>query len=146
MVMIVLLYSLTRIISLIGGMENTFGGALSMEIPFGLYAGWIFVATVGNIAAYLGSLQWDWLGIPEFIWLIAVLFLFTVIAVSAARGTRNIVFPAAILWGLTGILIPNLRTFRFDVSLETMWAVFALGLCMLIIAVAWIGIIARRVR
>lgn len=145
-VMVVLLYSLTRILSLVSGTEKTYTNLFSLELPFGFYAGWITVATVANIAVPLVAIGWDGFGIPWVIWMIVVLLAMTVIAVTAARYIINVAYPAAILWGLVGIITRYLPDFRFDAGSETMWIVIALVLSMLAVTVSWIDVIIRRFR
>ncbi|MBE0601637.1 MAG: tryptophan-rich sensory protein [Firmicutes bacterium] len=146
LVMAVLLFSLTRILSLVAGTEHTLTNLFSLELPFGLYAGWITLAIIPNIAVLLLSIGWDGFGIAWFIWLIIVLLLATAIAISATRSTRNVAYPAAILWGLTGILVRYLPDFSFDLGSETMWIVVAMVLSMLAVAIRWIDVIIRRLR
>ncbi len=144
LVMLVLLFSLTRILSLVAGSERTLTNLFSLELPFGLYAGWITVATISNIAVLLLHLGWDGFGIPWFIWLIIVLLLATAIAVKATRDTLNLAYPAAVLWGLIGVFVRYIPDFRFDLGSETMWIVIAIILSILAITVRWIDVVIRR--
>lgn len=146
LVMLILLFSLTRILTLVAGTERTYTSFFSLELPFGLYAGWITVATIANIAVLLLRLGWDGFGIPWFIWLTIVLLVAVIIALTATRDTRNVAYPAAILWGLLGILTRYLPDFRFDIGSETMWIVIALVLSMLAIAIRWVDVIICRLR
>lgn len=145
-VMAVLLFCLARIMSLVSGADHTFGSIVSLELPFGLYAGWITVATVANISVLLVSLKWNGFGIPAFIWLIVVLLVAVFIALAATRNTKNIAYPAAVIWGYVGILTRYLPEFKFDLRLEAMWIVLTIGLCLLILAIRWIDVIARRLK
>jgi hypothetical protein len=144
--MVVLLYCLTRILSLVSGANHAFGNLIGLELPFGLYTGWITVATVANISVFLVSLGWDGFGLAPFIWLIIVLLIATFIAVSTTRDTKNVAYPAAVIWGFIGILVPYISQFRIDVKLNAMWIVITLGVCLIILAVRWIGTIANRLK
>ncbi len=144
--MAVLLFSLARILTLLKGAERTLTNLFSLELPFGLYAGWITVATIANISVFLLDIGWTGFGIPWFIWMVIVLLVAAIIAITATRATLNVAYPAAILWGLTGILARYLPDFRFDTGSETMWIVVALALSMLAIAIRWIDVIIRRVK
>ena len=144
--MIALLLSLIRILKLISGAERTLGYLFGLELPFGLYAGWISVATIANLAVLLLDIGWTGSGIPWFLWLIAVLLIATPIVVVVMRKTLNLAYPAAVIWGFAGILARYLPDFTIDVRAETMWIVIALILCLLIITIGWIGIVIRRLR
>ena len=144
--MVLLLFGLTRILTLIAGRMSTFGGLISLEIPFGLYAGWITVATVANISVLLVDLGWDGFGIPAFIWLIVTILIATLIAISATRQTMNIAYPAAVIWGYVGIFTRYLPGFSIDVQKEEMWIVLTFVLCLVILIIRWIDILIRRLR
>jgi len=146
LIIALLMACLARILPLVSGPDQTFGCILSWEFPFGLYAGWITVATIANIASLLVSLQWNGFGIPAFLWLIITLLIATCIAAAAAHKTGNIAYPAAVIWGFTGILTRYTPDFRFDAGLEAMWIVLTLALCMLALAAQWIVILIRRLR
>jgi uncharacterized membrane protein YhaH (DUF805 family) len=145
LVMVALLYCLSRILLLIKGAGDTYRSMVSLELPFGLYAGWITVATVANVSAFLVSLGWNGLGVPV-VWLVLVLLVAAAIAVFAAYKTRNIAYPAAVIWGFTGILTRYTPGFRFDVNSDAMWIVLLLALCLLALTAQWILLIVRRVK
>lgn len=75
--------------------------------PFALYFGWITVAIIANVAAYLTKLQWDGFGISPVAW--------TVIMISAAaiihviliwnRNLREAASAGA--WGLAAVAVAN---------------------------------------
>jgi benzodiazapine receptor len=76
-----------------------------VRIPYGLYLGWILVATFANFSAYMVSIDWNHSGIlPEF-WLAISLFSLTLTAIMAIRWFRLVVTAMAIAWGMTGILV-----------------------------------------
>jgi hypothetical protein len=83
-------------------------GALERVVvdgTFGLYLGWVSVATCANIAAALLGAGFDGFGVPE---LLAVLVLLAVggIAVALVRtGRRPVAAPAAMVWGLVWIAV-----------------------------------------
>ncbi|MBN1778138.1 MAG: tryptophan-rich sensory protein [Clostridiales bacterium] len=145
-VIILLLICLMRILTMLLDTPRTFGNLFSLEIPFGLYAGWITVATISNIAALLVSLVWDHFLIPDFAWLIIVLLGTTIITIVAGGSSHNIAYPAGVIWGLVGILVRYLPDFKFDVQVNAMWIVFILGISLLVITVRWIDIIVRRLK
>jgi hypothetical protein len=145
-VMAALLFSLARIMVLVSGAEKTLTNLFGLELPFGLYAGWITVAIIPNIAVMLLSLGWGGFGIPWFVWLIVVLLIATVLVVWAARDTLNVAYPAAVLWGLTGIFTRYVPDFRFDAASETMWTAIALGLSMFAVTFCWLDIVIHRAK
>ncbi len=144
-VMAGLMACLGRILSLTAAPDGTCCGMVSLELPFGLYAGWITVATVANIAVLLTDLGWNGFGVPV-VWMIVTLLAAVGIVVWVTRKIKNIAYLAAVLWGFTGILVRYLPDFSFDTHNDAMWIVLALGLCLLILAARWIEIIVRRLK
>lgn len=72
---------------------------------FGLYLGWVSVATCANIAAALKGAGFLGFGVPE---VIAVVVLAVVAALGIAltvAGRRPIAAPAAMVWGLAWIAV-----------------------------------------
>ena len=77
---------------------------LFVRAPFSLYFGWITVATIANITIFFVGRQWDLLGISPVIWTILVLIIGITIASIVVIRNRDLVYPAAVLWGYGGIL------------------------------------------
>jgi len=75
---------------------------LFVHIPFSLYLGWICIATVANIAAFLVYLGWDGMNIPGTIFLIV---LCTAAATLLIIRRHNIVVGLVTLWALSGIIV-----------------------------------------
>lgn len=88
-IMLVILISLIQIfLKLEIGREKSSSGAWkwAVEIPFGLYLGWISVATIANVSQLLYYINWDGFGIaPEF-WF--VIMLATALIISALKIGR----------------------------------------------------------
>lgn len=144
-VMAGLMACLARILTLTADAGGTCCSMVSLELPFGLYAGWITVATVANIAVLLVDLGWDGFGVPV-VWMIVTLLAAVGIVVWVTRRIKNIAYPAAVIWGFVGILVRYLPDFTLDTRNDAMWIVFALGLCLLILTARWIEIIVRRLK
>lgn len=74
-----------------------------LPLTFGLYAGWLFIATVVNIAAALVKLKWNGFGISDENWGIIILA-FAVLLVSVVLSkNHNAAFPLAVAWAYLGI-------------------------------------------
>jgi len=75
--------------------------------PFCLYSGWITVALIANIAAYLAKIEWDGFGISGIIWtIIMILVAGTVnLFMTWKRNMRE--FSIAGVWGLVAIAVTN---------------------------------------
>ncbi|MCK9451053.1 MAG: hypothetical protein M0Q90_05130 [Bacteroidales bacterium] len=72
--------------------------------PIDLYFGWISVATIANISAYLGKLNWTG-GISEINWTIIMIFIATLLALFMifARNMRE--YAAVFIWAFIAIAV-----------------------------------------
>ena len=146
LVMAALMACLARILLLVSTPATSFGSVISLEIPFGLYAGWITVATVGNIASLLANATWNRLGIPDPIWLIVTLLVAAAIAVWVSQRVKNAAYPAAVIWGFTGILVRYVREAQMNAGDYTGAVIAAIAICILALSAQWIHTLIRRVR
>ncbi len=75
--------------------------------PFVFYSGWVTVASIANVAAYLTSIGWDGWGISETIWTIILIIIAGTInlAVTWRRNMREFALVGA--WALAAIAVAN---------------------------------------
>lgn len=84
--------------------------ATLMDGTFGLYLGWVSVATIANIAAVLKDAGVGDLALGETTWGIAVLVIAAGIGVAVAvAGRGRLAVAAALAWGLSWIAIARLQ-------------------------------------
>lgn len=76
---------------------------LLLPVTFGLYTGWLFIATVVNIAAWLVKIEWSGFGISAEIWSVFILLVAVVLTVGVLLETKNAIFPMPIAWAYFGI-------------------------------------------
>ncbi len=74
-----------------------------LPVTFGLYTGWLFIATVVNIAAWLVKIEWSGFGISAEIWSVFILLVAVVLTVGVLLETKNAIFPMPIAWAYFGI-------------------------------------------
>lgn len=75
--------------------------------PFVIYSGWITVASIANVAAYLQSLHWNGAGISEVYWTVSMILIATIInlLVTWRRNMREFALVGA--WALVAIAVAN---------------------------------------
>ena len=61
-----------------------------LPITFGLYTGWLFIATVVNIAAWLVKIQWGGFGISAEIWSVIILLVAVVLKIGRASCRETV--------------------------------------------------------
>lgn len=74
-----------------------------LPITFGLYSGWLFIATVVNIAAWLVKIEWDRFGISAETWSAIILLVAVGLTLIVLLSTKNAIFPIPIAWAYFGI-------------------------------------------
>lgn len=78
-------------------------GYFILPLTFGLYSGWLFIATVVNIAAALVKLKWKGFGVDNDIWAILMIIIAVILVFIVLQKNRNAVFPLPIAWAFLGI-------------------------------------------
>ena len=123
LMMIILLVSLLAIyIRLNIGKSNvSMTEKLCVQVPFSVYLGWITVATIANVTAFLVSVKWDGFGIAPLTWTILIVAVGTLLTFLMLALRKDIAFSLVVLWAFLGIwmkrmTLPNTTT---DVNVAT---------------------------
>jgi len=72
--------------------------------PIDLYFGWISVATIANISAYLAKLNWTG-GISEITWTVIMIFVATLLALFMIFERNMREYGAVFIWALVAIAV-----------------------------------------
>jgi hypothetical protein len=109
--MLILLISLIAIyIKLkVGQQQIPLKEKIFIHVPFSVYLGWITVATIANITAWLVIINWDGLGISDVTWTIIVLCVATLLTLIIIYKKRDIAYSLVIIWALLGIVIKRMQ-------------------------------------
>lgn len=86
---------------------ESFSKILFVAWPFVFYAGWVTVASIANISAYLFKINWDGFGLPADTWAIIMIVVAVIINIWAiySRNLREFALVGA--WALIAIGIRN---------------------------------------
>jgi hypothetical protein len=105
--MLILLFSLLAIyVRLNIGKSNVpMAEKLCVHVPFSIYLGWITVATIANVTAFLVSVHWDGFGISELNWTILVMSVATLITLLMLATRKDIAYSLVVVWAALGIYI-----------------------------------------
>lgn len=74
-----------------------------LPLSFGMYTGWLFIATLVNIATALVKLKWNGFGVADDIWAVVILIIAVVLIILVLMKIRNAVFPLPVAWAYFGI-------------------------------------------
>jgi benzodiazapine receptor len=74
-----------------------------LPLSFGIYTGWLFIATVVNTAAMLVKLNLNGFGFADDIWAIIILIIAILLVIVVLLRIRNAAFPLPVAWAYFGI-------------------------------------------
>jgi hypothetical protein len=83
-----------------------------IKIAFGIYLGWICIATIANVTALLVNYNWNGFGISEETWTIIMIGTGTLIVCLAMLSFRNPFIGLSVLWAFAGIIIKRQGDYR----------------------------------
>jgi len=107
-----------------------------IKAAFGVYLGWICIATIANITALLVNFGWDRFGISEETWTIIMISTGALIVALTIIRLYNPFIGLSVIWAFTGIIIKRQGDFR-SIAITA-------GVAILIVAVATIVVFIRR--
>ncbi|TVP49922.1 MAG: hypothetical protein EA350_01210 [Gemmatimonadales bacterium] len=79
--------------------------SLLPKAAFGVYLGWVLVATLVNITALLVDRGWDGAGVPDATWAIVLVLVGAAVAIFTLARVRNPFVGAAVVWAFGGIAL-----------------------------------------
>jgi hypothetical protein len=108
-----------------------------LPLSFGLYTGWLFIATVVNIAAALVKVNWNRFGVADPVWTAIMLVLALALAAFVLLKIRNAIFPLPVAWAYFGIyqFLKSPAGFRGEYGY--LQAIALAGMAVLILAAAF---------
>ncbi len=101
-----------------------------VQVPFGIYLGWISVATVTNVALALYSQNWGGWGISPQAWTIIMIGVAAVLGVLMILTRREIAYPLVISWALIAIAVKQTAIPEIAIP-AVVWALVLAGFALL---------------
>jgi hypothetical protein len=89
-----------------------------IKAAFGVYLGWICIATIANVTALLVHHNWDGFGLPGEVWAIIMISAGAVITVLSVYRLRNPFIGLAVIWAFTGIIIKRQSDYKSIVAVS----------------------------
>jgi len=107
-----------------------------LPLTFGLYTGWLVIATVVNAAAALVKLKWNGFGLANDVWGIIILVIAVFLVIFILSKNRNAAFPLPVAWAYFGIyqFLKSPEGFKGEFGL--LQTVALVGLSVLIVVAA----------
>jgi hypothetical protein len=141
---IVMLVFLLTLITIYLNLQIGKSNALKAEkylvhLPFSVYLGWISIATIANITAFLVNAGWNGFGLSEQFWAVLVICVGIILALLMLFLRKDIFYCMVVDWAFLGILIK-----RLSLSTEGAQGVIIISIIGLILIS--LGIIFQLVR
>jgi len=76
-----------------------------IKAAFGIYLGWICIATIANVTALLVNSNWNGFNIPQEIWTIIMIVVGTLLIGLTVYRLKNPFIGLAVIWAFIGIAI-----------------------------------------
>ncbi len=102
-----------------------------IKASFGIYLGWICIATIANVTALLVALNWNGFNISEEIWTMIMIFTGTLVVALTIYRLGNPFLGLSVVWAFIGIAIKRQDDYRSIfisaiialslISLVTLW-------------------------
>ncbi len=79
-----------------------------IHLPVSVYSGWISIATIANVTAFLVKINWNRFGLSEQFWTIIVILAGIALALIMVYKRKDIFYALVVDWALLGILLKRL--------------------------------------
>ncbi|MFP4557722.1 MAG: tryptophan-rich sensory protein [Bacteroidales bacterium] len=76
-----------------------------IKAAFGIYLGWISIATIANVTALLVSINWGAWGLSHEAWAIIMILVGAAITALAIIKINNLFIGLAVIWAFMGIIV-----------------------------------------
>ncbi|MEA1887140.1 MAG: TspO/MBR family protein [Bacteroidota bacterium] len=121
LIMIGLLLSLIFLNTMIKDRPNDL-----VKAAFGVYLGWICIATIANVTAVLVSIDWNGFGISPVVWTIIMIAAGTLIVTLTLLRLNNPYIGIAVVWAFIGIIIKRQADYRL-IAVVALLAILVVG-------------------
>jgi len=83
-----------------------------VHLPFSIYLGWVTVATIANITAFLDFVNWNGFGISPELWTFIMLIVGIAVAGLIAYTRQDIAYLLVLIWAFIGIGVEQSDTLQ----------------------------------
>jgi translocator protein len=98
------------------------------QSAFGVYLGWICIATIANFTTFLVSINFNKFGLTDTFWTGAVIGIGSITAAMLVVRFKNIYIGLAVIWALAGIIIRQNQLHGHFTAIS--WAAVTYGLAV----------------
>ena len=108
------------------GIHNPARGTASTlftQIPLSIYLGWISIASIANVSAFLASIPWSGAGISYITWTVIMIVVAVLLTSIMVLARKNVAYGLVVIWALYGIIIKrqSVDAARYDHIIQAAW-------------------------
>ncbi|MDR4987422.1 MAG: TspO/MBR family protein [Bacteroidales bacterium] len=129
---LILMLALLATLVVINQKLMPFPAGLSRAV-FGIYLGWICIATIANVTVLLVKYQWGGWGIPDEVWTIVMIAAGCLITAAVVYKLENPFAGLAVIWAFTGIILKRQQ----DVPSIVIAAGIAIAVSLLMVIISF---------
>ncbi|MFO8017029.1 MAG: hypothetical protein R6U96_00195 [Promethearchaeia archaeon] len=104
---------------------------LFVHVPFSVYLGWITIATIANVTAFLVDINWDGFGLSEVFWTDLVIIISIILTALILYTRKDIAYAAVVIWASYGIFAKQINN-NFQVAFMALMAVIIVAALVII--------------
>jgi hypothetical protein len=108
--MLGLLLCLIKIANILNSSNLSLSDKLLVKVPFGIYFGWITIATIANITTFLVSVNFHDILFKDVTWTILILIVGLLIGSWRTIKDKNIAYGLVLIWAYFGIWLKHTST------------------------------------
>ncbi|SKB33930.1 hypothetical protein [Daejeonella lutea] len=115
--------------------ERELSSKVFTQFPLSIYFGWICIATIANVSAFLVAINWSGFGISSINWVIIMIGVATLLSFFIIFVRRNFFFGLVILWALYGIALKRQQVdeIQYQNVINAAWGAFIVIVIALLI-------------
>ncbi len=102
-----------------------------IKAPFGIYFGWICVATIANVTALLVNIGFSGWGLSDSWWMVLILSISLLIGILTMRHFKDLAYGAVFLWAYAGIYLKHTRVFDYEYPIVVRASIVVFSLFLL---------------
>lgn len=140
--MLTLLASLIKIADVLNKEKLNSDEKLLYKIPFGIYFGWITVATIANITGFLVSIGWNGFALSDTTWMISILLIGSAITTWRMHKDSNLAYGLVPVWAYYGIWLKHTMPSGFGNSYPTI--ITTVIICIILLIVSNLALIVKK--
>ncbi len=115
----------------VSSVETTWWQRFVVRTPFGLYSGWISIATIANVTAWLVDMNWNQFGLSQELWTVVMIIIGTIMAQIVLFTYRSVAYGLVVIWALIGIILQ-----RYQATEPNMTIIYVSEICILVLTIS----------